>query len=70
MIDVIDADEERLDRIARRLFGSEGGGALERLLKANPGLAAGGPFAQRGTRLTVPPRPAVQPNPAYQRPWD
>lgn len=67
---IVTGDEERVDRIARDLYGSERGGALERLLDANPGMARRGPFLPRGTELDVPERPAVKPNPAFQRVWD
>ena len=70
MIDVISEEEERLDRIARRLYGTERGGTVEALLAANPGLAAFGPFIPQGTRLVVPSRPAPQSDPALTRPWE
>lgn len=63
-------EQERLDRIARKLYGSEGGGSLEALLTANPGLSALGPFVPRGYVLTVPALPLPAANPAYQRPWE
>ena len=47
---------ERIDRIARRLYGSERGGAVEQLWDANPGLAAQGPFIAPGTLIQVPTR--------------
>ncbi len=79
MRDVIDRDtfsedEERLDRAARRLYGSERSGSVERLLAGNPGLAAlaiaGGGYLPRGTLITVLPRPQPAPNPAFTRAWE
>lgn len=70
MIDVIAVDEERLDRVAKRLYGTERGGTVELLLAANPGLAEIGPLLPRGTRIVVPQRPATKPNTAYTRPWE
>lgn len=63
-------DDERIDRIAARIYGTERGGTVELLLDANPGLAALGPFIPRGTVIEVPQKPAPPPNPAYQRPWE
>lgn len=70
----IDLDWERVDRLARRLYGTERGGTLERLLAANPGLAARAieqaGYLPRGTVVEVPlPAPAA-PNPALTRPWE
>ena len=50
---------ERIDRIARRIYGSEQGGAVEQLWSANPGLAAQGPFVAPGTVIQVPTRAVV-----------
>lgn len=64
------ADRERLDRIAQAALGSERDGGIEALLAANPGLAAGGPFALFGDRLAVPKtvtKPAVT---KPTRPWE
>lgn len=47
-------EEDRLDVIAKAMLGAEGGGNLEALLKANPGLAAGGLFVAAGRVLAVP----------------
>lgn len=63
-------DTERLDRIARKLYGSEQGGTVEFLLGANPGLATLGPFVPRGTKIIVPARPAPAPSAAFTRVWD
>ena len=70
---VVTEDTERLDQIARTLYGDEGNGAVELLLQANPGLVKHSvdhagvlPF---GTRLAVPARP--QPKSADPvRPWE
>lgn len=65
------AEELRLDILTRDLLGSEGGGNVEALLAANPGLAAGGAFVPAGTRLVVPdvPRPASRLLPSIN-PWE
>lgn len=47
------AEQDRLDVVTRDLLGAEGGGNLEAVLKANPGLAAGGLFVPAGRRLAV-----------------
>ena len=47
-------EEDRLDVVAKAMLGAEGGGNLEALLKANPGLAAGGLFLPAGRVLIVP----------------
>ena len=65
----VQEETERLDRIAKALYGSEQGGTIEALLNANPGLAALGPLIPRGTRIGVPERPAP-PEPSLTRPWD
>jgi len=60
---------ERLDRIARKLFGAEGAGAVEALYAANPGLAAAGDPVPTGTSIVVP--DAVQaPESDQQRQWE
>ncbi len=45
---------ERLDRVAKAIYGTEQGGTVEALLDANPGLAALGPFLPARTVVTVP----------------
>ena len=63
-------EEERLDVLARRLYGSERGGTVEALLAANPGLAAEGPFVPAGRTVAVPrrdPAPRILP---VVNPWD
>lgn len=59
---------ERIDRIAKRLYGSERGGSVERLWDANPGLAAQGAFVAPRTVLVVPDPPPT-PTAAVQLPW-
>ncbi|WP_456013778.1 tail protein X [Methylorubrum populi] len=48
MIYVVEQDQERIDRIAGKLYGTARGGTVEALLLANPGLAAEGPYLVRG----------------------
>lgn len=66
---VRDEDGERIDRIARDLYGSEHGGSVELLLRANPGIARLGPVLPQGTVLTVPERPAKAET-AELQPWE
>ena len=72
VLDLVDL--ERIDRLTKRLYGTERGGTLEALLAANPGLAAlalrNGCFLPRGTQIEVPLPPASAPNPALTRPWE
>lgn len=62
-------DGERLDRIAKALFGSERDGATETLLDANPGLAGLGPVIPAGTVIAVPDE-VTAPADATQRIWE
>lgn len=66
----VSEDVERLDRIARTLFGSERGGTVEALLAANPGLAGLGFLLPRGTVVVVPVLPERRVDPALVRPWE
>lgn len=66
----VDEDFERLDRIARDLFGSKRGGTVEALLTANPGLADRGFILPRGTVVMVPVLPERTVDPALVRPWE
>ncbi|MGX1100271.1 tail protein X [Amorphus sp. MBR-141] len=66
---VVVEDFERLDRIARALYGSEAGGVVEALLEATPGLADLGPSIPRGTFIRVPEPPALVPS-TIVRPWE
>lgn len=61
---------ERLDRIAKKLYGTEQGGTVEALLDANPGLAALGPIVPDGAVIFVPPRVATPPSGDYQLAWE
>ena len=64
----VEEDTERLDRIARALYGSEHGGTVEALHDANPGLAEHGILIPRGTVIKVPaPPPAPD---RLVRPWE
>lgn len=62
-------ETERLDRIARAIYGSERGGTVEALLDANPGLAALGPQIPAGTWIAVP-EPPPAPDAELVRPWE
>lgn len=67
---VVREDGERLDRIARDLYGSEANGAVEALLAATPGLAALGLQLPRGTVIHVPELPPAKPETTLRRPWE
>jgi phage tail protein X len=61
---------ERIDRIARAIYGTELGGTVEALLAANPGLAARGPFVEQGISLTVPVDVPDRRSTAFQLAWE
>lgn len=61
---------ERLDRIAKRLYGTESGGTVEALLNANPGIAALGTILPVGTVIAVPAEVATQQAATYQLAWE
>ena len=67
------ADWERIDRLAKRLYGSEQRGTVELLLAANPGLAAlalrRSGYLPRGTVIIVPAAPVSSTNTSLTRPW-
>lgn len=69
---VVTEDEERIDRVARSIYGEEGNRAVELLLEANPGLvgqSTGTPgVLPFGTVLLVPAQPARS-SEALVRPW-
>ena len=58
---VVGRGGDRIDRIARKVYGSERDGAVERLLDANPGLAAAAPdgWLAEGTAILAPPVPVA-----------
>lgn len=52
-------DGDRLDLVCHRWYGTLDGGVLERVLEANPGLAARDPARLPvGIRIAMPPAPA------------
>lgn len=53
------SDGDVADAIARAVYGAEDGGAAERLIDANPGLASIGPVLPAGLFLALPPPPAT-----------
>lgn len=61
---------ERLDRIARQLYGTEKGGTVEVLLDANPGLSMCWPQIPEGTVINVPVQVATPPQNDYQLAWE
>lgn len=66
------ADWERIDRLAKRLYGTEQRGTVELLLAANPGLAAlamhRSGYLPRGTVINVPAAPLSRTNASLIRP--
>lgn len=46
--------DDRLDRVASEIYGTEQGGTVEALMKANPGLADNALRVPAGTILAVP----------------
>ena len=67
------ADWERIDSLAKRLYGTEQRGTVELLLAANPGLAAlakqRSGYLPRGTVILVPAAPVSSTNSSLKRPW-
>ncbi len=62
-------DGERLDRIARTIFGNEGAGAVEALYAANPSLARMGDPVPAGTLIRIP-ETVARPADDAQRQWE
>ena len=63
-------DGERLDKICKAELGTERGGAMESVLKLNPGLAALGITLPLGTVIKLPPRPTNERSrPVVKRIW-
>lgn len=60
---------ERLDRLARRIYGTEQGGTVEALLAANPGLADAGLTVPGGTIVETPEVDLTPPDDAV-KPWE
>lgn len=61
---------ERLDRIAKAIYGSEQDGTVEALLDANPGLAALGFLIPAGTVVAVPAEVETRPAATYVLGWE
>lgn len=60
---------ERIDRIARALYGSERGGTVEALWAANAGLAEMGAFIPPRTVIQVPDAPTPAASVTFVLPW-
>lgn len=60
---------EMTDMICRRAYGDESG-YVEKVLDANPGLAALGPILPIGTRVTLPDLPKAAPERKIVSLWD
>jgi len=63
------APGERVDQLAKRIYGREANGLVEALLSANPGLAATAQLIPAGTRVRAPALPDETQSPNI-RPWD
>lgn len=61
---------ERIDRIARAIYGTELGGTVEALLDANPGLAAHGPIVPEGVVISVPETVVTAPAAGHVLAWE
>lgn len=61
---------ERIDRIARAIYGTERGGTVEALLDANAGLAAHGVIVPEGTVIAVPAEVAAATDAGYVLAWE
>lgn len=61
---------ERLDRIAKKLYGTEQGGTVEALLDANVGLAALGFEVPEGTILVAPEHVTTPASDEYVLAWE
>ena len=61
---------ERLDRIAKKLYGSEQTGTVEALLLANPGLADHGAIISEGTLINVPLKVETPSTKEYVLAWE
>lgn len=61
---------ERLDRIARKVYGTEKGGTVEVLLDANPGLSMCWPVVPEGRVIKVPVQVSTTPSNEYQLAWE
>ena len=60
---------ERLDRLARRIYGTEQGGTVEALLAANPGLADAGLNVAGGLTVETPEVDLTPPDQTV-KPWE
>lgn len=61
--------QDRLDRVARREYGTEQGGTVEALFDANPGLASKG-FNLTAVHEIDAPEVEIKEAADIQRPWD
>lgn len=68
------ADWERVDRLAKRLYGTEQNGNVKLLLDVNPGLSAiavrHSGYLPRGTVIDVPAAAVSTVNTTLTRPWE
>lgn len=64
------AGGERIDRVAKAIYGSERNGTVEALLAANPGLAVYGVMLPAGTAIDVPLAVDAAPATTYVLAWE
>jgi phage tail protein X len=69
MSETVRQPHERLDRLARRIYGTEQGGTVEALLAANPGLAEAGLNVAGGLIIKTPDVDLTPPDQTV-KPWE
>lgn len=69
MTETVKHPSERLDRLAKRIYGTELGGTVEALLNANPGLADYVFFIPGGLSIKAPDVDLSAPDDAV-KPWE
>jgi len=62
--------QDRLDKICRKVYGSERNGTVEAVLDANQGLAAHGPILPAGLVLVMPEITVAPPKQNIINLWD
>ena len=61
---------DRMDKICKRFYGTEHGGNVEAVYDVNPGVAEIGNILPPGIVLLMPDRPQTLPLKDYVRLWD
>ena len=70
MSETVNQPSERIDRLARRIYGTERGGTVEALLVANPGLVDLCPIIPGGTVIAHIPDVDLSPADPIVKPWE